>query len=194
MIQEINSFLANSGNIYLTVAVIGSVIFLIQMVLTVTGLGHHDMDMDVSTDATVGHEGLDAAHGWDGLHLFTFRGIVAFLTFFGWAGYFWGSLGWIGLFIALFAGALMMVITAFLVLGILKLQESGNIKMESLVGCKGVVYLTIPGDKKGKGQVTVSLPKCTRTINAVSSTELKTGVPVKITEIIDNDLFVVEAL
>lgn len=189
--EQIGSFLANANGFYLTLAIIGSIIFVIQAILTISGLGDsHDFDADIS----VGNESMDYLDGWDGLHVFTFRGIVAFITFFGWAGYFWGGKGWIGLGIAVFAGVLMMFLTGLVIWGLMKLQHSGNIRSESLVNQHGVVYLSIPGGRTGKGQVTVSLPKCTRTVSAVSETALKTGTPVKVTELLDGDIFIVEPL
>jgi amino acid transporter len=189
--EQISNFLANSSGLYLTLAIIGSIVFIIQAILTLTGLGDsHDLDADIS----IGDDAMDIAGGWDGLHLFTFRGIVAFITFFGWAGYLWGDKGLAGFMIAVFAGVFMMVLTAFVVWGLLKLQHSGNIPTESLVNRHGVVYLSIPEGKTGKGKVTVSLPKCTRTVNAISETALKTGMPVKVTELLDGNIFVVEPL
>lgn len=191
MIDNIGNFLENAGGFYLVIAIIGSIIFIIQAILTISGLGHAN---DIDADISVGNDAMDDLSGWDGLHMFTFRGIVAFLTFFGWAGYFWGDKGWGGLIIAVLSGAAMMFLTGLVVWWLMKLQHSGNIPSEALLQEKGVVYLSIPGERKGKGQVTVSLSKCTRTVNALSDTELKTGTPVKVVEMIDNDLYIVEAL
>lgn len=190
MLESIGNFFANSNGIYLTVAIIASVIFLAQSLLSFTGMGDtHDFDADIST----GHDSMD--HGaWDGLHLFTFRGVIAFLTFFGWSGYFWGDRGWLGFFIAIVCGAVMMFLTALLIFYMMKLQRSGTMTTADIVGKTGVVYLGIPANRGGHGKVTVSLSNRTRLINAMAESELKSGTPVKIIEVINNDLFIVEPI
>ncbi len=190
MLESIGNFFANSSGIYLTVAIVASVIFLAQSLLSFTGMGDtHDFDADFST----GHDTMDSG-AWDSLHLFTFRGIIAFLTFFGWSGYFWSDLGWLGLFIAIVCGAVMMFLSALLIFYMMKLQHSGTRTTADIVGKTGVVYLGIPANRSGHGKVTVSLSNCTRLVNAMAQTELKSGTPVKIIEIVNNDLFIVEPI
>lgn len=190
MLNSLGNFLANSSGIYLTIAILGSVIFLIQSLLSFTGMGdHHDLDTEVLT----GQDSMDAG-AWDSFHLFTFRGIIAFLTFFGWSGYFWGDMGWLGFLIAVVCGVIMMFLTALMIYYLLKLQHSGTLETSDMIGKTGVVYLRIPANRDGYGQVTVSLDNRTRTINAMAENELKSGTPVKITEIINNDLFIVEPI
>ena len=71
----------------------------------------------------------------------------------------------------------------------MKLQHSGNVSPESLVGCPGSVYLSLPGEGKSGGQVTVTLPGSTRTVKAVSDEPLATGTPVEVREYLGNDLY-----
>ena len=159
MWQELNEFLAGGRSVYLFIAVTGSVVLALQFILSMTGL-HADVDADPSgIDFDVNaHDVSDVA----GLNFFSLKAIIAFITFFGWGGFFYGHLGIGGLGIAIVSGLVMMVLTAFLVSLMLKLQQSGNITAEALVGRHGTVYLTIPAERAPGGLVTVNLPGCTR--------------------------------
>ncbi|MBS1370047.1 MAG: hypothetical protein HPZ91_08855 [Lentisphaeria bacterium] len=178
MWQEINEFLAGGRNIYLFIAVTGSVILALQFILSMTGL-HADVDADASgADFDVNaNDAADVA----GLNFFSLKAIMAFITFFGWGGFFYGHLGIGGLGVAVISGTVMMILTALLVSLMLKLQQSGNITPQELIGKHGTVYLTIPAGRAPGGMVTVSLPGCTRQISARADIEFTTGSSVVIT-------------
>lgn len=179
-----NNFLADSNSLYFYIAIVGSGISLIMFALSFLG---HDGDIgDISDggDISLGDGGFDM------VSFLSIRSLVAFFTFFGWAGYFWGdSFG--GLVISLICGLSMMVITTLLVYLFSKMQQSGNIAPEEMLEKTGRVYLTIPGGE-ASGVVTVTLESCTRQIKAISTQEIAAGSAVKITKIITNDLFEVE--
>lgn len=185
MIQEIGDFLANSERIYLFLAVVGSVFFLYQLFSSLFGVGFDD-----SADTGIDH----GADGLEGLKFLSIKGLVSFITFFGWAGYFWGGCGWIGFLLSVGCGLLMMFLTALVLFFLLKMQQSANLEPSDFIGCTGTVYLTIPAGKVAGGQVTVSLPGCTRRVPAVALDELKTGATVRVVEAIGNNLFLVEAV
>ena len=193
MITEIGEFLAGAKQIYLFVAVVGSAIFIIQFIMSIARLGG-DHSADYSGDSGDIGGGHDHGHGFDALKLFTFRGVVTFLTFFGWSGYFWGEKGWSGFFISSGCGITMMFLTALAIFVLLKLQQSGNLDKQDFIGCTGVVYLGIPSERASGGRITVTLPDCTRNVAAISDIELKTGTPIKITGALDGNIFVVEKL
>lgn len=179
MWEAISDFLVNSSrNVYLFIAVTGSVIFTLQFVLSMMGLHSAEgADADFSVES---HDVSDIA----GLNFFSLKAIVAFITFFGWGGFFFGHVGggFGGLGIAFFCGLLMMFLTALVISLLLKMQQSGNITAEALIGKHGTVYLTIPPGRAAGGIVTVVLPECTRRISARADHELKTGSAVTIAE------------
>ena len=172
----IGEFLAGAGNLYLFIAVTGSVIFALQFIMTVAGI-HSDVERDGA--------------GFEGLNFFSLKAIVAFVTFFGWGGYFYGHLGWTGLAIAFGCGLIMMFLTALVVSLLLKMQQSGNITPAELVGQRGTVYLTVPAGRAPGGMVTVTLPGCTRQVSARADDELKTGTAVVISENLGGGSFLV---
>lgn len=175
LLSGIGDFLSGAGNIYLFIAVTGTVIFTLQFIMSMIGI-HSDTD---GTDFDVeAHDVQDIA----GLNFFSLKAIVSFIAFFGWGGYFFGHLGWGGLGIAFGCGFLMMFLSALVISLLLKMQQSGNITAADLIGKRGTVYLSIPAGRAPGGMVTVSLPGCTRQIGARSDDELKTGTAIVISE------------
>ncbi|AVM43592.1 hypothetical protein C5Q97_02310 [Victivallales bacterium CCUG 44730] len=182
----IGEFLAGAGNLYLFIAVTGSVIFALQFIMTVAGI-HSDVELDGAGFDVDSHDISDI----QGLNFFSLKAIVAFVTFFGWGGYFYGHLGWTGLAIAFGCGLIMMFLTALVVSLLLKMQQSGNITPAELVGQRGTVYLTVPAGRAPGGMVTVTLPGCTRQVSARADNELKTGTAVVISENLGGGSFLV---
>ena len=182
----IGEFLAGAGNLYLFIAVTGSVIFALQFIMTVAGI-HSDVELDGAGFDVDSHDISDI----QGLNFFSLKAIVAFVTFFGWGGYFYGHLGWTGLAIAFGCGLIMMFLTALVVSLLLKMQQSGNITPAELVGQRGTVSLTVPAGRAPGGMVTVTLPGCTRQVSARADDELKTGTAVVISENLGGGSFLV---
>ena len=182
----IGEFLAGAGNLYLFIAVTGSVIFALQFIMTVAGI-HSDVELDGAGFDVDSHDISDI----QGLNFFSLKAIVAFVTFFGWGGYFYGHLGWTGLAIAFGCGLIMMFLTALVVSLLLKMQQSGNITPAELVGQRGTVYLTVPAGRAPGGMVTVTLPGCSRQVSARADDELKTGTAVVISENLGGGSFLV---
>ena len=165
-------------NSYLFCAITGGTLFILMTILTFMGAGHgSDCDCEV-------HDG-----GVGEVSILSIKGLIAFVTFYGLGGLCFKSAGWGGWFLSVFCGVVMMFVTAGIVALMVKLQHSGNVAPESLVGCSGSVYLTIPGGEKGTGQVTVTLPASTVTVQATAAEELATGTPVEVTEYLGDNLY-----
>lgn len=179
----------NVQNAYFFLAIAGSVIFLVQFIITVAGVGG-DGDADLVDGSSVEVDAHDAADV-SGFNFLSIKTITSFVTFFGWGGVFWGDRGVVGLLIAIGCGLAMMFITAFILSLLLKLQQSGNIYGNDFVGRKGTVYLAIPGGRAEAGRVTVEFPGCTREVQAVSDEPLKSGDAVEVTGVVSGELFVV---
>ena len=165
-------------NSYLFCAVFGGALFVIMFILTLIGIGH-----DAECDCEI-HDGDIGA-----VSVLSLKGILAFITFYGLSGLCFKFSTWGGWFVAVACGTVMMFVTALVITLVVKLQHSGNVKPESLVGCHGTVYLSIPGEGKAGGQVSVTLPGNTQVVSAVADEALETGTPVAVQEYLGNSLY-----
>lgn len=190
LIQTSGETLANAHAIYLFLAVMGTVIFSIQFVMSMFGADSvdHSDATDIATMEMSDHA--DIAE----LNFFSIKSIVAFITFFGWAGVIWGNLGWSGLFIAVGCGFLMMFLTTLVIWLLLKMQQSGNINATDMIGHHATVYLRIPAGRVPGGRITVKMPGCTREVAAMADEELTSGTPVVIDSMIGDNCYLVRKI
>lgn len=146
-------------HVLLYIAVPATLILLIQTVLLFAG-GAFDSDGDAGVPDADGpdFDGPDADGGPlheaaadpetpdTGLHLFTVRGVVAFLVLFGWGGL-WlhqvGLPGFLAVFLAIPIGFAGMVGIALAVRQALRLQYDGTLDLRNALGRTGTVYLTV---------------------------------------------------
>ena len=192
ILSSINEFMNGGGmmSVYWGFAIGGSAIFAITAIAALFGMGGAESgDVDVDMDGEI-----DIVHPDSGIFdfkLISFRSILAFLAMFGWGGVVFGEHGWKGFGIAIGCGLVTMVIVAYLIMSILKLQQSGTRANASLVGQKGTVYLAIPAG--GRGKVILDLGDSTREIAAFSDVALEKGTPV-ITTALNAEVFTVKPL
>ncbi len=164
-----------AAQIFACIAIPSTLILLIQTILMfigigddsdVDGIGEAEIADDIETDVTDGVFGdgdideLPDDAGMDGLRLFTFRGIIAFLVIFGWVGLAMSSGGialYITLPVAVVCGLCMMFFIAVLIRAVMKLRGDGNIDNRNAVGSSGVVHLTIPASRGGIGKIHLML-------------------------------------
>jgi membrane protein implicated in regulation of membrane protease activity len=188
VINAIGNFLAESRNFYFYLALAGSVMFVVQLLLMLFG-GAADADADAA-DFEAADIDLADSSGISLVSFFSLRSMLAFVTFFGWAGFFWGGSGWLGFAVSFGCGLLMMVLTTLLVWFFFKMQQSGNIAEEDFIGRDGKVYVSIPAD--GAGSVTVKFENCTRTVRAVADSPIAAGTIVKVVSSAGFDTYKVE--
>ena len=192
ILSSINEFMNGGGmmSVYWGFAIGGSAIFAITAISALFGIGGAESgDVDVDMDGEI-----DIVHPDSGIFdfkLISFRSILAFLAMFGWGGVVFGEHGWKGFGIAIACGLVTMVIVAYLIMSILKLQQSGTRANASLVGKKGTVYLAIPAG--GRGKVVLDLGDSTREITACSDVALDKGTPVVATAL-NAEVFTVKPL
>ena len=192
VLGSINEFVNGGGmmSVYWGFAIGGSAIFAITAVAALFGMGGAESgDVDVDMDGEI-----DIVHPDSGIFdfkLISFRSILAFIAMFGWGGVVFGEHGWKGFGIAIACGLVTMVIVAYLIMSILKLQQSGTRANASLVGQKGTVYLAIPAG--GRGKVVLDLGDSTREITACSDVALDKGTPVVATAL-NAEVFTVKPL
>lgn len=187
MILSITSWwieLSSTEQMYWGIALIASVIFIFQMLLSFIGL-----DTELA-------DGVDFDEIDGGFSIFSFRGIVSFFLFFGWGGVVALGNGFTApkaLMIAFLIGFLAMVAVAYVFAQMLRLQESGTVKMERALGQSGEVYLTIPGNKEGLGKIHLKLDGKTMEFDAVTDkTTIVTGSFIKVKNIDRDNVMLVE--
>ena len=170
---------------------LSTLIFAIQFVMSIIGIGDADVDMDFDTDGDVGLD--DAGAG----SLLSIRSIVNFFVGFSWMG----ICGWeyiespILLTIASIAMGLLMSAT-FLYISrqMMKLQSSGNFDIRDCAGKTCDVYLRIPASGNGTGKVQISLNGSIQELDARtdSTHDISSGTKVKVTEVVGQTLVVEE--
>lgn len=184
------SALTSVEQIFWGIAIVFSFLFLIQFGLSLLGA---DLDSDVDVDSTGGSFSVDPSFA-----LLSVRSIIAFFTFFGWMGVLALNRNYsmtMVLVIAIGAGLFAMFLVAYLMYFLSQLAEEGNANIEDLLFRDATVYLTIPGRRKGKGKIHVTLKNSLREFDAVTEgDDLKNGKSVKIVEIVEDNVIVVEPI
>lgn len=202
IVDSVREFLSNSTTFYFYLAVVSTAVFVIQFCMAMFGGMEHDMglDHDVDLDHDFDHDmSTDASDisdtdysGISDINLFSIKSITAFVMFFGWAGFFWGDKGYLGLAIALICGFVMMFLTSLVIFLLLKMQQDGNISSKDLVGRIASVYLSIPGGRSGTGKITIKLDRCSREAKAMADEEIPYGTAVVVKEHIQGNCYLVE--
>jgi membrane protein implicated in regulation of membrane protease activity len=167
-----------------------SLIFVIQLILTLIG-------MDSSDGADVDFEG-DFDGGDMPFQLFSFRNLINFLIGFSWGGIaFFDKIEskFVLTIVAFIIGTGMLIMFFLIIRQIMKLSQDNTMKLSSAIGETATVYLLIPGENKGKGKVHVKVNETLREIDAVTDGEaLPTGTIVRVTETINETILKVEKL
>lgn len=154
--------LGTLGQVFLCIATPASIILLIQIVLSLFGIGQDDMDIDApdgADDFGVG-EDFDGIGDVADLQFFSLRGIIAFFVTFGWMGV---SLAKTSLpaywtvAIAFACGLVVMLTVAYIMRGLYRIQSDGTSDIRKAVGMVGTVYMNIPAKREGKGKINVMI-------------------------------------
>ncbi|WP_296311942.1 hypothetical protein [Winogradskyella sp. UBA3174] len=174
--------------VYWLVAIIGSLIFSIVMIMAFTGgdaddLGNFDADMDADFGA--------------GFQFISFKNLVGFFTIFGWSGIACIDAGLskpITVIVSVLCGLVMMTVMAALFYFISKLTDSGTLNYKNAIDAVGEVYLTIGADRSRIGKVTVNVQGTMRELDALtdSLTELKSGTIIKVLDVTSNGILIVD--
>ena len=162
--------LTMAGQVFACVAIPATLILLVQTILMLIGADSdadgvideipdaNIPDGDVSDGIFGDNEIGDVADtaGFDGLKVFTVRGIIAFLVVFGWVGVLMDHAGiklWVTALVSTLCGAAMMLLMALLVRSVMRLRNDGNIDNRNALGVAGKVHLFIPANRQGEGKV-----------------------------------------
>lgn len=168
--EGIYSYIAAIFTVFAVIMTLFSLIF--------GGDGHDISGGDMATDHEVS----------DGAGMLSVRSVLGFFTGFGWGGLVAvelgaGPLGAAGT--AVIVGGFMFLSIALIMKFIYSLRSDGTLNYNTLVNLPGMVYVTIPPDKKPGGQVRVAHPGQLLYLPAiqVGDTPLHAETPVIITEV-----------
>ncbi len=199
-IVELWNSLMIGQQVFVCVAIPATVLLIIMIISMLFGLGSDGGDLDGDGEVD-GDSGMDGDVADAGLSLFTSRGIVAMLAVMGWSGFVLldRALGlhWVvGVAIALALGLITLVLVAFAMRGISRLQSSGNLDLNNAIGKVAQVYLTIPEAGRAAGKVTVTVQERLVEVSAITASEdpIKTGSYVRVVSVSENGILMVEPL
>ena len=170
-----------SEQIFWSVGLISNVLFVIY--IAAQFLGGHDADVDAGPDSS-------------DLGILSVRGLLAFGMFMGWTGLLVLQAGF-GLPAALVTGILAGLLASWLawrlILLLLRLQVSGTLNPDSVVGQTGRVHLRIPAKSLGTGKVMVEVQGALRELEAISEAEsIPTGTSILIVGIAEDGSFIAQ--
>lgn len=176
------------SKLYWSIALVGSLIFIVVMIMAFAGgdaddIG--DLDSDIDADASAGFQ------------FISFKNLVGFFTIFGWSGIACIDAGLptlITIIISVVCGLLMMFIMAALFYFISKLSDSGTLNYQNAIDAVGEVYLTIGANRSSMGKVTVNVQGSMRELDALTDafTELKSGTIIKVLDVTPNGILIVD--
>ena len=177
--------------VYFCIALLFSVILVIQFVLLLLGIGGDSEGLDLTGDGET-----DISVDLDsGLAMFTLKGMIAFFSVGGWVGF---TLGdgtmknvWV-IIISIVTGLVSLVAVGFLMKSITKLQQNGTMQIKNAVGKTAEVYLTIPAKCSACGKITVEVQGQLTELDAMTESEepIKTGTKVKVVKTDETTVYV----
>ena len=175
------------------IAVPATLLLVLQLALSLLGLGGHEGDLEAEADGDFDAEDFDADdpdsgeadHDGFALRMLSLRGILAFFAVYGWAALAVSRAGhpWLAaMLVGLVLGAAAMVLVAAAMTLILGLQTDGTVDRRNAVGLSGSVYLTIPARRLGSGKVHVVIQEKLTECDAVTdeAEPLPTGTEVTV--------------
>ena len=178
------------------IALLATLVFAIQMVLTLVGIGDTDADVDTGgLDADATGDTMDTGGA---IQLFTIRNMVNLLLGIGWGGVcFYSSIPSrpLLLLVAVLCGIAMVVAFLLMFRQLMKLESNGAFRIEDCVGKACDVYLRIPAARSGQGKVQVSFGGSVQELDAVTDGEqLPSGTKARVVQLIEGRLLLVEKI
>lgn len=173
------------------VAITASLIFLIQTTLLI--IGGFDSSIDAShTDISSDFDGATMP-----FQMFTLRNLVNFLLGFGWSGMaFYKSISnsFLLIVIAALFGFLFVLVFFLIIRQLLRLSEDNTFNIGKLIGKTGSVYIPIPGNMEGTGQIQISSRGANHELPAMTEGDLiATGAAV-IVDRMENNILIVKKI
>ena len=177
--------------VYWSIALIGSVVLVVFLLLTLIGGDADGIEGDVDAEVE-GDSGID-------FQFLSIKNLSGFFDIFGWTGVACIEAGlpiFLTILISIICGLLMMVSMAALFYYLSKLQSSGTLHLKNAVNQVGEVYLTIGANRGSIGKVSVRVQGSLRELEALTdeNLDLTQGNVVKVKEITDNGILIVKLL
>jgi hypothetical protein len=163
-----------------------SLIFLIQSILTFTGMDSHgDMgDVELSHDHP--------------FQLFSMRNLIHFLLGFSWTGITcqpYVQNQWMLMLLSFLVGSMFVYLFFILMRSMNRLAEDNSFKISSTISQVADVYLKIPGNRSGVGKVLVSVGGSVHELDAMTENiEIAVNQRVKVIAVIENKILLVEKI
>ena len=187
---------------YWTIAIATSIIFLIQMTLTLIGLGDTDAGGDVGDfdagSAELGDGNGDTMDTGGAIQLFTIRNTVNFLLGVGWGGVCLSSVienRFLLALAAILCGCIMVCAFIIMYRQLMKLEGNGSYRIEESVGQVCEVYLRSPGQRSGSGKVQISFHGSVQELPAQTEGDaIPSGTKVRVEKVIDKAVLIVAPL
>jgi hypothetical protein len=175
--------------VFYAIAIATTALLVAQLVLLVSGVAGGEGELHGAADA----------HGDTGVGILSVRTVTAFFTGFGWAGVVALEAGktlGVAIVWAVASGTAFMLGVFFLMRGLYSLRESGTLDFRNAVGAVGTVYLPIPGEMAGPGQIEVLFQGRLQVVQAFTrvAQRLPNRTRVRVTELLDPTTLVVEPL
>lgn len=173
---------------YWLIALLGSFIFIIVIILAFVGGDADDiegLDSEIESDTGIGFQ------------FITFKNLVGFFTIFGWSGIACIDANLsvpLTFIISTFSGLLMMTIMAAMFYFMQKLTDSGTLNYKNAINTVGEVYLTIGANRSKMGKVTVSVQGTLRELDALTDSfdTLQSGTIIKVVDVTNNGILIVD--
>ena len=163
------STLSPLEHVFFWIAIVASVLLIVQIIMLIVSFGGGDLDADGDLDSFDGDADTDG-----GLSIFTLKGLTAFFALGGWCGFAAANNIpniWAPILIFLGSGLVALLAVGFAMRGVAKLQCSGNLDTEKLTGKTATVYVSVPASRSGRGKITLTAQGKYMEIDAVTDGE-----------------------
>ena len=175
---------------FVAIGAVSSLVLTIQMVLALMGGAMEGVEADFD----IGDGGEGGATG-----VLSIRSIGAFFTGFGWTGAaaIQNGLGTgTATFAATIVGGIFLGLVVYLMSYLHSLREEGTLNYKNSIGEVGTVYLPIPPNRKGMGQIEVMVQGRLRIVKCVTDHDKKiqNQAAVRVTELLDQQTLLVSPL
>jgi len=165
--------------IYWMTAIISSGLLGLMVLLNIFGFDVDSIDLDF----------LDVGDA------FSFNSLVALICVGSWTGYLAINMTpmteWQVIATSILGGSVAYIGSIYVLRKLKGWESSGTLKMDNAIGKTGTVYLSIPGNKKGKGQVQAVVQGRLMILDAMTEKEkINTGEKVLIYDVKNNTVFV----
>ncbi len=164
-------------DLYWNIAIISSSLLGLLVLLNLFGFDVDEIEIDGLGDA------------------FSFNALIAFFCIAGWTGYLahdmtdMGSTLILGTSVAV--GIVFYIVSIYFLDKLKGIETKGNVRIEGAIGQTGTVYLTIPANQQGDGQIQITIQGGLRTYYAQTKGDaIPTGEQVLVYDIENKKLLV----